>query len=256
MPDLLEATDVEVRFGGVTALAGVSLSVGKGEIVGLLGPNGAGKTTLFNVVLGTVRAAAGEIAYDGAPTTGFSPMRMFELGLARTFQIPEVVTEMSVLDNVLLGCQAMCRTNPAVQALRLPVYRRREKAAHERAREALDTIGLGHLAGELVGRLSLGQIRLVELARCLAAQPKLLLLDEVASGLTNDEIEPLKPVLHRLAEQSTAILLVEHNVSWALSIVDRVYVLDGGRVLMHGTPDAVREDPDVIAAYLGSHKHA
>jgi ABC-type branched-subunit amino acid transport system ATPase component len=252
----LEVEDLSVRFGPVVALNGVSLEVGEKEIVGLLGPNGAGKTTLFNAVLGTVRVAGGQITYQSQPTTGFAPMKMFDRGLARTFQIPEVVAEMTVLENVLLGCQVMSGSSVVAQALRLPSYRRGERAARAHAYGALELIGLEHLAGELTGRLPLGQVRLVELARCLAASPRLMLLDEVGSGLTAEERDPLAAVLRRLVDETGAsILLVEHNVEWALGFVDRVYVLDYGRMLRSGAPAEVRRDPEVIAAYLGT-RHA
>jgi ABC-type branched-subunit amino acid transport system ATPase component len=252
----LRIEDLQVRFGTIQALGGVSASVGCGEIVGLLGPNGAGKTTLFNAVLGTVRVAGGAITYEGADTTGHTPMKMFAHGVARTFQIPEVVTEMTVLENVMLGCQHISRANAAVQAFRLPVAGRRERAARSRALDVLDMLGLANLAGQMVRSLPLGRVRLVELARSIAAGPKLLLLDEIASGLSHDQVEPLAPVLTQLvAETGASILLVEHNVTWALSVVDRVYILNNGRLLTHGDPDEVRRDPEVIAAYLGS-RHA
>jgi branched-chain amino acid transport system ATP-binding protein len=256
--DLLRVTDLAVHFDGVVALAGVDVAVGTGEIVGLLGPNGAGKTTLFNVITGVLEPTSGTVHLNGREMTGSSPVSMFRHGVARTFQIPEIVADMSVLDNALLGCQRVSRTNPFMQAVRAPLYRSREREARRLALAALEAVGLAHLATQLARELPLGQIRLLELARCIAADAKLLLLDEIASGLSAEEAMPLIPVLRGLvADRGCSVLLVEHNVSWVLEVAERAYVLESGRVLMHGLSAAVRSDPEVIAAYLGTrHNHA
>jgi branched-chain amino acid transport system ATP-binding protein len=256
--ELLGVSDVAVHFGGVIALAGVDLTIGRGEIVGLLGPNGAGKTTLFNVITGVIAPTSGEVFFEGREMTGSSPMKMFRSGIARTFQIPEIVADLSVLDNAMLGCQLVSRTNPVLQSIRAPVYRRREREARRLALDALEAVGLADLASQLARELPLGQIRLLELARGLAADAKLLLLDEIASGLSSEEAKPLIPVLRGLvADRRCSVLLVEHNVAWVLQVAERAYVLDRGRVLMSGSSEAVRRDPGVIEAYLGTrHAHA
>lgn len=249
---LLEVEELTVRFGGVRALSGVSLSVSAGEIVGLIGPNGAGKSTLFNVISGLLTPNSGSVRYRQAGITRLAPTRRFTRGIVRTFQLPEVVTELSVLDNVLLGVGRGSGTGLLSQALRLPNYRRREAAATRHCLAALDMVGLADKRDRLVGGLPLGEIRLVELARSIVAQPKLLLLDELASGLTDSELGPIERAFgHITQELGAAVLLVEHNVRWVLDVVARVYVLDQGTVLLEGSPNQVRTDRRVIEAYLG-----
>lgn len=249
---VLSVENISVDFGGVHALDDASLYVKPGELIGLIGPNGAGKSTLFNVISGFVRPSSGSVAYRGVKSSRIRPTQMFENGVVRTFQIPEVVTEMSVIDNVLLGARRSSRAGLVAQALGLPNYVRSEVANRKRCEDLLDVVGLAHRRNILAVRLPLGEIRLLELARCLAAEPELLLLDELASGLTDEEVEPLGALFERIRrENSTAILLVEHNVRWVMRVVQRVYVLVNGRVLTEGPPEQVRSNPDVIEAYLG-----
>lgn len=249
---LLEVEDLTIRFGGVQALSGVSLSLSEGEIVGLIGPNGAGKSTLFNVISGLLTPNSGSVRYQQTGITRLAPTRRYARGIVRTFQLPEVVTELSVLDNVLLGVGRGSGTDLLSQALRLPNYRRREAAATRQCLAALDLVGMVGKRDRLVGGLPLGEIRLVELARSMVAQPKLLLLDELASGLTDSELGPIERAFgHITQELGAAVLLVEHNVRWVLDVVARVYVLDQGAVLLEGSPAQVRADRRVIEAYLG-----
>jgi branched-chain amino acid transport system ATP-binding protein len=250
---LVVAEGITVQYGGVRALEDVSLTVGRGERLGLIGPNGAGKTTFFNVLTGFAPVAAGRLTLEGDEITQWSPQRRFSAGLSRTFQIPEVVSEASVLDNVLLGSARGSSTSLFDQALRTPRYRRREREATDRAMTMLERVGLVAVAHRQAGQLPLGQVRLLELARCLMSEPKVLLLDELASGLTDDELEPIENALEQARSTGQTVVLVEHNVSWIMRLVDRVHVLDQGHTLTSGTPEVVRRDERVIEAYLGAH---
>lgn len=250
---ILQVDGIDVAFGGVQALRGVSLSLDEKRLVGLVGPNGAGKSTLFNVISGLQRPDAGTVTFDGDDITRLGPGRRFTRGMSRTFQLPEVVTELSVLDNVLLGVNRRGGTGLMSQALRLPWYRRREAAARATCLEMLELVGLADSADTGVGGLPLGDIRRLELARSLASRPRLLLFDELASGLTDEELAPIEAAFQFARDELGAtILLVEHNVRWVMDVADEVTVLARGQVLTSGTPDVVRTDPAVIEAYLGS----
>jgi len=250
---MLEATEISVRYGGVLALSSVSITVERGEVLGLIGPNGAGKTTFFNVLSGFAPVAHGRLHVDGQEATGWSSQKRFHAGIARTFQIPEIVTEATVLDNVLLGYRRGRGTGLGQQLVRSPAYRRREAAAKTDALELLDMVGLSAHASRTAGQLPLGEVRLMELARCLLSSPRVLLLDELASGLTADELNPLEVALNYARETlHAAVVLVEHNVGWVMRVVDRVHVLDQGATLTSGSPNVVRQDQRVIEAYLGT----
>lgn len=248
---LMQAIGVSVRYGGVNALEDVSVDLRRGERLGLIGPNGAGKTTFFNALSGFAPVASGRLLFNGEVVTSWSPQRRFAAGISRTFQIPEVITEATVLDNVLLGYRRGKGTSLAQQLLRSPGYRRREAAARATAFEVLEMVGMAAAAHRIAGELPLGQIRLLELARCLLSRPQLLLLDELASGLVDDELEPLEVALDYARTAGQSVILVEHNVGWIMRLADRVHVLDQGRTLTSGSPDEVRQDRGVIEAYLG-----
>jgi ABC-type branched-subunit amino acid transport system ATPase component len=197
--------------------------------------------------------AGGTILLDGVDISGRSTPHRFHAGIARTFQIPEIVTEMTVLENVLLGCRRERGTSLLHQTLRLPAYRRRERRARDRALEMLELVGLAHRADRLGGQLPLGDIRLLELARVLLSEPRLVLLDELASGLTDDELGPLERGLDYARETlSATVVLVEHNIEWVMTVTDRIQVLAEGQPLAAGSPDEIRQDARVIDAYLGS----
>jgi branched-chain amino acid transport system ATP-binding protein len=250
---LLEVERVVVRFGGVVALAGVSFEVGRREIRGLIGPNGSGKTTLFNCISGLCRPVEGEIRFEGVPLSGVPRHGRAGLGIGRTFQHVALFRSLSVRENILAGAHPLARSGFLANALRLGGrVRREERAAEEAARRLLALLGLESVAETPVARLPFGLQKRVELARALAAGPKLLLLDEPAGGLNHEEVYRLARLLFRIRREfDLSILLVEHHMNLVMSISDRVVALDFGEKIADGTPAAVRAEPAVIRAYLG-----
>jgi branched-chain amino acid transport system ATP-binding protein len=237
---LLQVAKAEVRFGGVHALRGVDLTVEAGNVTGLIGPNGAGKTTCFNAICGLQTLSAGRITFDGTDMTGFKPHKRARLGIARTFQRLEVFGSLSVRENVLAAAEIRRRWS----------HDRSNAAAHADA--ALAQVGLTSLANRAADTLPTGQARLLELARSLATRPRLLLLDEPSSGLSDTESEELGDLLVELAEAGMGVLLVEHDMELVMRVCTQINVLDFGAVLMAGSPAHVRADDRVRAAYLGA----
>ncbi len=245
-----------IRFGGLVALDQVSLSVAPGAIHAVIGPNGAGKTTLLNLVTGIYSPTAGRVAFEGKSLTGLPPHRIAERGVARTFQNTELFVEMSARDNVRVGLHRHLAYSLAEAVLRLPRYRHVERKAAQRAEELLDLVGLGAQADTPAGDLALGQQRRLELARALAVGPRLLMLDEPAAGLRAAEVDELSAVLRRLrAELGLTLVLIDHVMRVVMRLSDRITVLNYGRWLAEGTPEEIRRDPAVIAAYLGGAAH-
>jgi branched-chain amino acid transport system ATP-binding protein len=252
-PPLLEVEGVVVRFGGVVALAGVSFEVGHREIRGLIGPNGSGKTTLFNCISGLCRPAAGEIRFEGVALSRVPRHARARLGIGRTFQHTALFRSLTVRENVLAGAHPLAGSGFLANALRLGGrVRREEREAEETARRLLALLSLEAVADAPVGRLPFGTQKRVELARALAAGPKLLLLDEPAGGLNHEEVYRLARLLFRIRREfDLSILLVEHHMHLVTSVSDRVVALDFGEKIADGTPEAVRAEPAVIRAYLG-----
>jgi branched-chain amino acid transport system permease protein len=238
------------RFGGLVAVNDVSFDVRAGEIVGLIGPNGAGKSTMFNLLTGTLSMSAGHVEFLGRNITGLAQQRIARLGMARTFQHVKLRPTMSLLDNVALGAHARARSGVVAAGLRLD--RREEAQIMAEARRQLARIGLAERAHELAGSLPLGTQRILEIARALAADPVLLVLDEPAAGLRRKEKQALGDLLRKLRDEGVTILIVEHDMDFVMKLVDRLVVMTFGAKLVEGSPAAVRADERVQAAYLGS----
>lgn len=248
---VLEARDVSKSFGGNRALDGVSLQATPGRITALIGPNGSGKTTLLNIICGFYRGQSGEISLGGVAMQGLSPDRVARMGVSRTFQTPHIPDQLTVKEAVITGRYSHERVSILGVLIRSPRYRWVARNDERDARRVLELVGLSHLESVIATSLPLGQRRLLELARCLVMNPGAILLDEVASGLDENEIKVLSRILLELREKGSTIVLVEHNFRLVTSLADHIYVLAQGKVMSSGTPDHVRSDPNVRREYLG-----
>ncbi len=250
-PSLLIVDALEQSFGGVMALAGVSFQTPERLIYAIIGPNGAGKTTLFNVLCGFYQPAAGSLRFNSHELRGLPPHRIAALGIARTFQNLQLFFNMTVLENVMVGCHLRAKTGLLSAALRLPRMRREERQLRAWAAEALELCELSDRAAQPAGALPYGLMKRVEIARALAARPRLLLLDEPAAGLNDTETMALRDLIARIRATGVTILLVEHHMPLVMSVADRLLVLDYGSILAEGSPAEIQANPRVIAAYLG-----
>lgn len=251
MMSLLQIRDIQRRFGGLTALDGVSFDVASGEIKGVIGPNGAGKTTLFNIISGLLPPTRGTVTLAGRTLTGLTPAAIARAGLARTFQNVSLFDRMTARENVMTGLHLRSRAGLVSSALRLPRQRREERTLRRLADEGLDFVGLADAGDTPVAVLPFGRRRMVELARALALEPKLLLLDEPASGLNNSESRDLAAMIRRVRDRGISLLLVEHDMSLVMDVCDSLLVLNFGTPIADGPPAAIRADANVLAVYLG-----
>jgi len=248
---LLDVRGVRRSFGGLVAVDQVSFKVTRGQIKSVIGPNGAGKTTLFNLVCGLLNPDAGRISFRDRPIQGQKPYQIARAGISRTFQNPSLFLQMNVLENVMVGRHSRTRRDFLGCALRLPGQAAEERAIRQAARQQLDYVGLAHLAMLPASALAFGQRRMVELARALATEPQMVLLDEPGSGLNTREKEDLADLIRKIRDRGITVLLVEHDMSLVMKLSDEILVLHHGTPIAEGPPAAIQNDAKVINVYLG-----
>ena len=251
MSAILETKNLSIHFGGLKAVDDVTFSAEKGEITAIIGPNGAGKTTVFNLLAGFYKPTEGRVIFDGEDITDLKTYKRTEIGMARTFQNINLFKNMSVMDNALVGFHTRMKADPISCMLRLPAMRKEEKKAREDMMEILDLLGLADVADVPAGSLSYGKQKNLEIARAVATRPKLLLLDEPASGLNTQELDELSRRVTTIRDRGISVILIEHKMDVVMSISQKIMVLNFGKMIAFGTPEEIRSDPVVIEAYLG-----
>ncbi len=252
MRELLKTENVSMVFGGLKAVSDFNIRLGAGELVGLIGPNGAGKTTAFNMLTGVYQPTTGSITFDGKSILGKKPYQVTKAGIARTFQNIRLFSELTVLENVKIAFQSRVKYGLIESVLRIGRYFKEERAIEEEARRLLSIFHLEVLADETAKNLPYGAQRRLEIARALATKPKLLLLDEPAAGMNPQETKELMEMIRWIRKEfGLTILLIEHDMALVMGICERIYVLEYGEIIAEGTPKEIRENPEVIRAYLG-----
>jgi branched-chain amino acid transport system ATP-binding protein len=251
---MLETEGLSIAFGGVRAVDDVSLAIAPGAVFSIIGPNGAGKTTLFNLISGLYAPATGRVRLAGEDVTGLSPDRLARRGLSRTFQNLQIFFRMTALENVMVGRHRHETTGFIADLLRLPAVVRQNRATRAAAAAALERVGLSAHAAKAAGGLPYGGLKRLEMARALASEPKLLLLDEPAAGCNPVETAEIEAIIRQFARDGITVLLVEHDMRLVMNVSDRIHVLANGRTLAEGTAEEVRANPKVIEAYLGTHR--
>ena len=252
---ILKMNNISISFGGLQALRDINIETERNTVHGIIGPNGAGKTTLFNIVTGIYKPTTGQIFMEEKDMSGIKPHQLVTLGISRTFQNIRLFQKMSVIDNVLIGQHTHSPTPVLSILVQGKKAAQAESAARERAMEALNAMGMAHKAEDMVANLSYGQQRLIEFARALAAQPKVILLDEPAAGMNPTEKANLFNIITKLRDQGYTFVLIEHDMKLVMNICDTISVLDHGQVISQGKAEEVRNNPDVISAYLGRRKY-
>lgn len=248
---MLNVKNVSHEFGGIVANRNVSFTIEKNKIVGLIGPNGAGKSTLFNVISGIYKPSEGQIFFGDKRIDGLPPYEIANLGLSRTFQNIQVFKNMTVIENVMVGNHINSHSGIIKSALRLPSVLREEESIYKKSLQLINFVGLKNDIEQLAGNLPLGKLRLLELARALASEPKLLLLDEIAAGLNDQETQRMVFLIEKIREQGVSILIVEHDMNLIMKICDSIIVINQGEKIAEGTPREIQQNEEVIKAYLG-----
>ena len=248
---LLSLKNLVKTFGGLVAVASVSFDVERGTVVGLIGPNGAGKTTVFNLVTGSIKPDGGDIFFSGHSIKNLPPHQIVKLGLARTFQTIRLFPTMSVLENVLSGHHCRMTSGIISSMLRLPRHSREERIALDRAMEELEFVGLAKHWRAAAGSLAYGDQRRLEIARALATEPKMIVLDEPAGGMNEQETLDLRELVDRIKKRDITVMLIEHDIGFVMKVCDKLVVMENGAGIAYGPPEEIRKNPKVIEAYLG-----